>query len=306
MRDFKKILVTGGAGFIGSHFVDLCLSKDISVINFDALKTGSMLKHGPSKKHKLYRFAPTDISSPSLIIPDDVEAIVHFAAETHVDRSVTNPFSFVSSNVVGTYNLLDKIVGKNIWFHLISTDEVYGDVIDKNEASKETDPIHSSSPYSATKAASEQLVIAYGRTYNLNFTITRGCNTIGARQNEEKLLPKFIHNAKNYLPLPVYGDGKAIRQYMHVTDHAEAVLKVLLEAESDSVWNVCADISYSINDIVDILKEQYPNLTITDKENRPGHDLKYNIDNSKLKNILKWQPKITGKEIVLKSISELS
>jgi len=119
-------------------------------------------------------------------------------------------------------------------------------------------------------------------------------------------LPKFIHNAKNNLPLPVYGDGKAIRQYIHVTDHAEAVLKVLLEAESDSVWNVCADISYSINDIVDILKEQYPNLTITDKENRPGHDLKYNIDNSKLKNILQWQPKITGKEIVLKSISELS
>ena len=306
MREFKKILVTGGAGFIGSYFVDLCLEKGISVINVDALKTGSMLEHGPGKKHPLYHFLPFDVANPALIIPDDVEAIVHFAAETHVDRSVVEPFSFVSTNVVGTYNLLDKIVGKNIWFHLISTDEVYGDVVDKEFASKESDPIHSSSPYSATKAASEQLVIAYGRTYGINYTISRGCNTVGGRQNKEKLLPKFISNAKHNLPLPVYGDGKAIRQYIHVSDHANAVLEILTQAESDSVWNVCADISYSINNIVDILKETYSDITITDKENRPGHDLKYNIDNSKIKNILGWEPKVKGKDIILQSIKELS
>jgi len=306
MREFKKILVTGGAGFIGSYFVDLCLEKGISVINVDALKTGSMLEHGPGKKHPLYHFLPFDVANPALIIPDDVEAIVHFAAETHVDRSVVEPFSFVSTNVVGTYNLLDKIVGKNIWFHLISTDEVYGDVVDKEFASKESDPIHSSSPYSATKAASEQLVIAYGRTYGINYTISRGCNTVGGRQNKEKLLPKFISNAKHNLPLPVYGDGKAIRQYIHASDHANAVLEILTQAESDSVWNVCADISYSINNIVDILKETYSDITITDKENRPGHDLKYNIDNSKIKNILGWEPKVKGKEIILQSIKELS
>jgi len=300
MREFKKILVTGGAGFIGSYFVDLCLEKGISVINVDALKTGSMLEHGPGKKHPLYHFLPFDVANPALIIPDDVEAIVHFAAETHVDRSVVEPFSFVSTNVVGTYNLLDKIVGKNIWFHLISTDEVYGDVVDKEFASKESDPIHSSSPYSATKAASEQLVIAYGRTYGINYTISRG------RQNKEKLLPKFISNAKHNLPLPVYGDGKAIRQYIHASDHANAVLEILTQAESDSVWNVCADISYSINNIVDILKETYSDITITDKENRPGHDLKYNIDNSKIKNILGWEPKVKGKDIILQSIKELS
>ncbi len=306
MREFKKILVTGGAGFIGSYFVDLCLEKGISVINVDALKTGSMLEHGPGKKHPLYHFLPFDVANPALIIPDDIEAIVHFAAETHVDRSVVEPFSFVSTNVVGTYNLLDKIVGKNIWFHLISTDEVYGDVVDKEFASKESDPIHSSSPYSATKAASEQLVIAYGRTYGINYTISRGCNTVGGRQNKEKLLPKFISNAKHNLPLPVYGDGKAIRQYIHASDHANAVLEILTQAESDSVWNVCADISYSINNIVDILKETYSDITITDKENRPGHDLKYNIDNSKIKNILGWEPKVKGKEIILQSIKELS
>jgi len=306
MREFKKILVTGGAGFIGSYFVDLCLEKGISVINVDALKTGSMLEHGPGKKHPLYHFLPFDVANPALIIPDDVEAIVHFAAETHVDRSVVEPFSFVSTNVVGTYNLLDKIVGKNIWFHLISTDEVYGDVVDKKFASKESDPIHSSSPYSATKAASEQLVIAYGRTYGINYTISRGCNTVGGRQNKEKLLPKFISNAKHNLPLPVYGDGKAIRQYIHASDHANAVLEILTQAESDSVWNVCADISYSINNIVDILKETYSDITITDKENRPGHDLKYNIDNSKIKNILGWEPKVKGKDIILQSIKELS
>lgn len=306
MREFKKILVTGGAGFIGSYFVDLCLEKGISVINVDALKTGSMLEHGPGKKHPLYHFLPFDVANPALIIPDDIEAIVHFAAETHVDRSVVEPFSFVSTNVVGTYNLLDKIVGKNIWFHLISTDEVYGDVVDKEFASKESDPIHSSSPYSATKAASEQLVIAYGRTYGINYTISRGCNTVGGRQNKEKLLPKFISNAKHNLPLPVYGDGKAIRQYIHASDHANAVLEILTQAESDSVWNVCADISYSINNIVDILKETYSDIIITDKENRPGHDLKYNIDNSKIKNILGWEPKVKGKEIILQSIKELS
>ena len=306
MREFKKILVTGGAGFIGSYFVDLCLEKGISVINVDALKTGSMLEHGPGKKHPLYHFLPFDVANPALIIPDDIEAIVHFVAETHVDRSVIEPFSFVSTNVVGTYNLLDKIVGKNIWFHLISTDEVYGDVVDKKFASKESDPIHSSSPYSATKAASEQLVIAYGRTYGINYTISRGCNTVGGRQNKEKLLPKFISNAKHNLPLPVYGDGKAIRQYIHASDHANAVLEILTQAESDSVWNVCADISYSINNIVDILKETYSDITITDKENRPGHDLKYNIDNSKIKNILGWEPKVKGKDIILQSIKELS
>lgn len=306
MREFKKILVTGGAGFIGSYFVDLCLEKGISVINVDALKTGSMLEHGPGKKHPLYHFLPFDVANPALIIPDDIEAIVHFAAETHVDRSVVEPFSFVSTNVVGTYNLLDKIVGKNIWFHLISTDEVYGDVVDKEFASKESDPIHSSSPYSATKAASEQLVIAYGRTYGINYTISRGCNTVGGRQNKEKLLPKFISNAKHNLPLPVYGDGKAIRQYIHASDHANAVLEILTQAESDSVWNVCADISYSINNIVNILKETYSDITITDKENRPGHDLKYNIDNSKIKNILGWEPKVKGKDIILQSIKELS
>ena len=306
MREFKKILVTGGAGFIGSYFVDLCLEKGISVINVDALKTGSMLEHGPGKKHPLYHFLPFDVANPALIIPNDIEAIVHFAAETHVDRSVVEPFSFVSTNVVGTYNLLDKIVGKNIWFHLISTDEVYGDVVDKEFASKESDPIHSSSPYSATKAASEQLVIAYGRTYGINYTISRGCNTVGGRQNKEKLLPKFISNSKHNLPHPVYGDGKAIRQYIHASDHANAVLEILTQAESDSVWNVCADISYSINNIVDILKETYSDITITDKENRPGHDLKYNIDNSKIKNMLGWEPKVKGKDIILQSIKELS
>jgi len=304
MREFKKILVTGGAGFIGSYFVDLCLNKEISILNLDALKTGGMLEHGPMKKHSNYHFLPFDIANPSLIIPEDIHGIVHFAAETHVDRSVTEPYSFVSSNVLGTYNLLDKIIGKNIWFHLVSTDEVYGDVVHRDAPSKEDDPIHSSSPYSATKAASEQLLISYGRTYNQKYTITRGCNTVGGRQNKEKLLPKFLHNAKNNVPLPVYGDGNAIRQYIHAVDHAEAIFKVLTQGEEQNIYNICADISYSINDIVEVIKEKYPNLKTTDKENRPGHDLKYWQDNSKITN-LGWQPKVKGKEIITKSLFEL-
>ena len=303
-REFKKILVTGGAGFIGSYFVDLCLEKNIFVINYDALKTGSMLEHGPLKKHQNYHFMPFDVSNPQLIIPEDIEAIVHFAAETHVDRSVTNPFSFVQSNVVGTYNLLEKCKDKNIWFHLVSTDEVYGDIWG-TKRSTETDPINCSSPYSATKSASEQLVIAYGRTYGLKYTITRGCNTVGGRQNNEKLIPKFVHNAKNNLPLPVYGNGEAMRQYIHVTDHAEAIYAVLTKGMVNNIFNVGTDAKFSINEIVNIIRELYPNLTTTDKEDRPGHDLRYCMNWGLIQAWVAWQPKIKGKDIILKSISEL-
>jgi dTDP-glucose 4,6-dehydratase len=304
VRNFKKILVTGGAGFIGSHFVDLCLSKNIFVHNYDALKTGSMLEHGPGKQHPCYHFSPYDISNSSLLIPDDIEAVVHFAAETHVDRSVTNPFSFVQSNVVGTYNLLEKCKDKNIWFHLVSTDEVYGD-IHGTKRSTETDPINCSSPYSATKSASEQLVIAYGRTYGLKYTITRGCNTVGGRQNNEKLIPKFVHNAKNNLPLPVYGNGEAIRQYIHVTDHAEAIYAVLTKGMLNNIFNVGTDAKFSINEIVNIIRELYPNLTTTDKEDRPGHDLRYCMNWGLIQAWLSWQPKIKGKDIILRAINEM-
>ncbi len=304
MKSFQKILVTGGAGFIGSHFVDLCLNKHIKILNFDALKKGSLLEHGPRKKHKDYIFSYTDISNPDFALPDGIDVVVHFAAETHVDRSVTDPHSFVQSNIIGTYNLAKKCAEKNVWLHLVSTDEVYGDVIHKSTASLETDAIHSSSPYSASKASAEQIVMSWGRTYGLNYTITRGCNTVGARQNKEKLLPKFIHNAKNNLPLPVYGDGKAIRQYLHVSDHAEAIFQVLSKADSGTIWNVCADYSCSINEIVEIVREKYPLISINHNEDRPGHDLKYNIDNS---NILKlgFSPTVTGVDIIKQSICEL-
>ena len=305
MLKLKKILVTGGAGFIGSHFVDLCLSQGIQVVNFDALLEGSMLEHGPEKTHANYEFNQIDLTQ-SFEVPDDIDAIVHFAAQTHVDRSITDTYSFVSSNILGTYNLLLKTVGKNIRFHLVSTDEVYGDVIGIDKPCDEVSNIHSSSPYSASKAGSEQLVMAWGRTFGIDYTITRGCNTIGERQNPEKLFPKFIYNAQNDIDLPVYGDGTAIRQYIHVSDHVAAIFKVLAEAESCSVWNVCADLSCSINEIVDFLRGHYPNLKTTDKENRLGHDLKYWIDNSKITNQFGWKPLYLGQNILIQSLNEIN
>jgi dTDP-glucose 4,6-dehydratase len=166
----EKILVTGGAGFIGSHFVDQCLNKGIEVINYDAMKIGSLPEHGPDKIHPLYGFEKIDIVKDLYQLPNNIDTIVHFAAETHVDRSLSDPNSFVESNIIGTYNLIQKCIGSNIRFHLVSTDEVYGDTINNIEPSKEEDQIISSSPYSASKAASEQLVMAWGRTYDLNHT----------------------------------------------------------------------------------------------------------------------------------------
>lgn len=294
----EKILVTGGAGFIGSHFVDQCLNKGIEVINYDAMKIGSLPEHGPDKIHPLYGFEKIDIIKDLYQLPNNIDTIVHFAAETHVDRSLSDPNSFVESNIIGTYNLIQKCIGSNIRFHLVSTDEVYGDTINNIEPSKEEDQIISSSPYSASKAASEQLVMAWGRTYDLNHTITRGCNTIGARQNKEKLFPKFIYNASHGIPLPVYGNGTAIRQYMDVTDHADGIFNVVTKAESGKIYNLCSDFSASINDIVDFIRQYYPNLTTTDKENRAGHDLKYTISNFKITNDLGWQAKFKGINIL--------
>jgi dTDP-glucose 4,6-dehydratase len=301
----KRFLITGGAGFLGSHFVDLCLKNNVKVLNYDAMKKGSMIEHGSNKIHSLYEFKFVDLARDEFDIPDDVDAVVHFAAETHVDRSITDPYSFVESNIMGTYNLINKIK-PNMRFHLVSTDEVYGDVINNTKPSIENDSILSSSPYSASKASSEQLVIAWGRTFDMDYTITRGCNTIGSRQNLEKLLPKFVYNASNKIPLPVYGDGKAVRQYIYVTDHINAIYKVVTESKSQEIYNVCSDFSCSINDIVDFIKLYYSDLTITDKENRLGHDLKYYIDNTKIKTILNWNPEFVGEGVLLKAYNDLS
>jgi len=300
----NKILVTGGAGFIGSHFVDLCLSNNIEVVNYDAMMIGSMPEFGPGRIHPLYKFKQVDLASSKYEIPHDIDALVHFAAQTHVDRSVSDPTSFIESNINGTYNLLRKCPEK-IRFHLVSTDEVYGDTIGNNYPSKETDMILSSSPYSASKAASEQLVISWGRTYNLDYTITRGCNTIGKRQNKEKLFPKFIWNAQNGIELPVYDGGSAVREYIHVTDHAQAIFDVLTKADSKNIYNISSGFSASVNDVVNFLRKYYPNLSITDRESRAGHDMKYCISSDKIYNHLSWEPKFQNIEIFETAYNEL-
>ena len=298
----RRILITGGSGFIGSYFVDLCLSRNIEVINYDAMFIGSMEEHGPLKHHKLYTFKKIDLSNDNFDLPNDIQAIVHFAAESHVDRSIEFPDNFINSNIIGTFNLLKKCLNKNIRFHLVSTDEVYGDIFGVEGKSNEQSSINSSSPYSASKAAAEQLVMSWGRTYGLDYTITRGCNTVGERQFKEKLLPRFIHLAENNLSLPVYGDGSATRCYIYVKDHVDAIWEVLTKGKSGEIYNVGSNTSFSINDIVDFLKRYYPNIQITDNESRPGHDLRYDIDFTKISNELGWSPKIIGERILSMSI----
>lgn len=305
VRNFKSVLVTGGAGFIGSHFVDLCLSKGIKVLNYDAMKTGSNPAYGPERQQEGYTFKHIDITKDNYEIPDDIEAVVHFAAETHVDRSIDDAIGFVEANILGTLNLLKKCQGKAIWFHLVSTDEVYGDVFGTINPSVETDMTYPSSPYSASKAGAESLVIAWARTYSLKATITRGCNTIGPRQNPEKLFPKFIQCASEGLPLTVYGDGTAIRQYIHVKDHASAIYTVLTVGVPDGIYNVCSNATYSINQIVDFMKDRFPNLTTTDKEDRLGHDMLYWIDNRRILNSTQWRPKYTGKDVLTTAFDEI-
>lgn len=301
----RKILVTGGSGFLGSHFVDLCLSRDIEVINYDALFTGSMIEHGPLKGRKNYCFHKIDLSVDNFDIPDDIQAIVHFAAESHVDRSIDFPDNFINSNIIGTFNLLKKCTHKKLRFHLVSTDEVYGDIIGIEGKSTEKSTINASSPYSASKAAAEQLVISWGRTYGLDYTITRGCNTVGGRQYAEKLLPKFVELAERGLPLPVYGDGEATRCYIHVKDHVEAIWEVLTKGRSGEIYNVGSGTSFSINDIVNFLSRYYNNIQISDSESRPGHDLRYDIDFTKIVDELGWSPKITGDQILSSSIKDI-
>lgn len=300
----KKILVTGGAGFLGSHFVDLCLNFGIEVINYDAMYIGSMEEYGPLRKHELYSFYKVDIANDEYILPTDIDAIVHFAAQTHVDRSIKTPFDFIESNILGTYKLLQQaILNKKLRFHLVSTDEVYGDTLNKT-ASTELSPTFSSSPYSASKSAAEQLVMAWGRTYGLDYTITRGCNTLGGRQFKEKLLPNFVELAKKGNPLPIYGDGSAIRSYIYVSDHIKAIFRVLISSDSQEIYNVAADSLFSINDIVLFLKKTYPHI-ITYQENRLGHDLKYDIDSTKILSNISWTPSYFGEEILKKALSEL-
>ena len=289
-----KILVTGGLGFIGSNFVKYVADKaDIIVI--DALKYGS---NENNLKDLNYKFVKGDICDYDLMakLVKNIDAIVNFAAETHVDRSISNPYAFIESNVIGTYTILEAMRKVNPEARLVhvSTDEVYGDI--EEGSFKEKDVLKPSSPYSASKASADMLVLAYVRTYGLNVVITRCTNNYGAYQFPEKLIPKAIIRAKRDKKIPIYGTGKNVRDWIFVKDHCEAIDLVLDRAKEGEIYNISSGEEKTNLEVVsEILRIMDTPDLVEFVEDRPGHDIRYSLNSSKIQS-LGWKPKRSFKE----------
>jgi dTDP-glucose 4,6-dehydratase len=292
-----KLLVTGGLGFIGSNFCRYMLAKhpDCDLINVDKIGLGA----NPANLHDVennrkYIFIKGDICNPQMLskIISSVDTIVNIAAETHVDRSIADPYSFLENNTVGTFTLLEAVRRHNGKARIVqvSTDEVYGQALEGSF--KETQQPNPSNPYSASKAAADMFVLAYCKTYGLNISITRCTNNFGPYQLPEKLIPKTIIRALKNLPIPLYGSGKNIRDWIYVTDHCEAIATVLEKGSSGEIYNVSAGNEISNIEIVKkILKALgKPESLMTFVEDRPGHDIRYSLDSSKMRSSFNWQP----------------
>ncbi len=293
------ILVTGGLGFIGSNFVKYMFEEaganvdDIIVV--DALKYGS---NENNLKDLEYRFVKGDICDYELIakLVKGVDAIVNFAAETHVDRSISNPYAFIESNVIGTYTILEAMRRGNSNAKLVhvSTDEVYGDI--EEGSFNEDDMLKPSSPYSASKSAADMFVLAYVRTYGLNAVITRCTNNYGPYQFPEKLIPKAILRAKMDMKIPIYGTGENVRDWIFVKDHCEAINLVMDKGDKGEIYNISSGEERTnlevVNEILNIMGKKD---LIEFMEDRPGHDIRYSLDSSKTRS-LRWKPKHNFKE----------
>ena len=310
----KLILVTGGCGFIGSNFIQYILQKNSSVhiINLDKLTYAGNLKNLASVSNNRYTFVKGDICDKNVVDflfnKYSFESVVHFAAESHVDRSIDGPSEFIQTNIVGTLNLLEhskkfvlKSKNKNFKFLHVSTDEVYGSLGNSGKFLEET-PYSPNSPYSASKAGSDHLVRAWNKTYDLPILITNCSNNYGPYQFPEKLIPLIIINAMNDKPLPVYGKGDNVRDWLYVLDHCDAISTVLDKGEIGQTYNVGGnneikniDVVETICGILDNLiprrdAESYKKL-INFVKDRPGHDFRYAIDANKINSQLGWSPK---------------
>ncbi len=306
----SKILVTGGLGFIGSNFIRYILEKysDVEIINLDAMKYGSNPKNLKEyEKDDRYTFIKGDISDYDLMkkIVKDVDILVNFAAETHVDRSISNPHSFLKSNVIGVFTILEAIrkYNPNIRFIQISTDEVYGDIL--KGSFKEEDRLKPSSPYSASKAAADMFVLAYVRTYNIDAIITRCTNNYGPFQFPEKLIPKTIIRASMNLKVPVYGTGKNIRDWIYVLDHCEAIDLIIKKGEKGEIYNISSNEEKTNLEVVKtILRLMNKDESLIEfVEDRPGHDLRYSLDSTKIRKELGWKPKYSFEDGIKMTIN---
>ena len=300
----KKIIVTGGLGFIGSNLIDLLLKKNYSVINVDkATYSSNYYNVKDFKNSKKYKFVKLDIKNKNfekILFKYKPIGIFNLAAETHVDRSIDNPDSFIQSNIVGVYNLLESFKNftkknKSKLIH-ISTDEVYGDIL--SGRSDEKYSYQPSSPYAASKASSDHLVSSYVRTYNLPAIVTNCSNNYGPKQHPEKLIPKLIYNILNNKPLPIYGKGKNSREWIYVKDHCEALYKVFLKGKIGQFYNIGSNKNLNNLQVTnELLKTSIKFINTGNKvkihfvKDRPGHDKRYALNSNKIKTQLGWYPK---------------
>jgi dTDP-glucose 4,6-dehydratase len=287
--DAMRVLVTGGAGFIGSQFVRRLVAGGDQVTVLDKLTYAGNRANLEGVEHDLHR---GDVTDPDAVAraADGCDAIVNFAAETHVDRSILGPAEFILTDVLGTQVLLDYARHHGIRHLQVSTDEVYGDIPLDAAPCTEDAPVRASSPYSASKAGGDLQVLAYVRTYGVDAVITRGANTYGARQYPEKFLPLFITNAFDGKHLPVYGDGRQRREWLHVADHCAGIETALKRGEGGHVYNVGGQERENMDVVRRILDLTggSPDL-VRHVADRPGHDRRYSVDSSKLRD-LGWQP----------------
>jgi len=284
-----RVLVTGGAGFIGSHFVKRLAGAGEDVVVLDKLTYSGNRANLEGVPH---RFVQGDIADPAVVgkAGEGVDALVNLAAETHVDRSILEAGDFIRTDVLGTHVLLEWARESGARFVQVSTDEVYGDV-PPGEASLEEDPLRPSSPYAASKAGGDLQVLAYVRTYGVNASVTRGSNTYGPNQYPEKLIPLFVTNALDGEPLPLYGDGRQTRDWLHVDDHCAAIHLVLREGRAGEAYNVGGGEELENAEITRrILELTGGNESLVRQvADRPGHDRRYSLDASKLRG-LGWEP----------------
>jgi len=298
-----NLLVTGGLGFIGSNFIRLMLDRyeDCKILNLDALHFGSNIQNlADFEDDGRYTFFQGDIADSSLVseLVAKADAVVNFAAETHVDRSISRPDSFLKSNVIGVFCLLEAIRNHNpsARFVQISTDEVYGDIL--TGSSTEESTLRPSSPYSASKAAGDAFVLAYARTYGLEAMITRCTNNYGPYQFPEKLIPKTIIRAREGLPIPIYGTGDNIRDWIYVRDHCRAIERVLEAGRRGEIYNISAGEErtnlFIAKFILELLGKSEDQIEFV--EDRPGHDARYSLDSSRIRQELGWRPEQSFEE----------
>jgi dTDP-glucose 4,6-dehydratase len=297
-----RLLVTGGAGFIGSNFVGYILEThpDYELVNLDALTyAGSLENLKEAKDNPRHKFVQGKIEDGKLVdrLMVGIDVVINFAAESHVDRSILEPQVFISTNILGTQVLLNAALRRQVkLFYQISTDEVYGALkLSTKKKFTEGSPLRPNSPYSASKTAADLLVRAYYHTYGLPVVISRCSNNYGPKQHPEKFIPTVILNAVHDRPVPIYGDGLYVRDWIHVLDHCRAIDLIMHQGKPDEVYNIGADNEWANIDlarkILKILGK--PESLLTSVKDRPGHDRRYAIDSAKLRRDLSWTPSIS-------------